>query len=232
MITIRRSADRGYFDHGWLQTYHTFSFADYRDPEHRGLSKLRVINQDRVQPGQGFSTHGHENMEILSVVLDGVLEHKDSMGNGSQIRAGDVQFMSAGSGVTHSEFNASQTEPVHFLQMWVLPAERGTRPRYAQKHFSAGQCSGGLCLFASPDGREGSIRIGQDVNLYGSLLRPGETIEERWPSGRPGWLHVSRGALCLNDHVLEEGDGAALQDEEHLRILGRKETEFVLFDLP
>ncbi len=232
MITIRKSNERGHFDSGWLDTYHTFSFADYHDPRHMGFSVLRVINQDRVQPGRGFGTHGHRNMEIISYVLEGVLEHRDGMGNGSRILPGEVQFMSAGTGVTHSEFNASDREPVHLLQMWILPERRGTPPRYDQKKFPEEERRGRLRLLVSPDGRDGSIVIGQNVDLYGALLPAGAAVEHRLAPGRSAWLHVALGRLRLNDCPLGPGDGAGIRDEERLVLTAEEDTEIVLFDLP
>lgn len=232
MIRVRRSDERGHADHGWLDTYHTFSFASYRDPNHMGLSELRVINQDRVQPGQGFGTHGHQDMEILSYVLEGVLEHKDSMGTGSRILPGQVQFMSAGSGVTHSEYNGSDEEAVHFLQMWVLPAENGTEPRYDDKTVFERTDDTGYHLAASPDGREGSIRIGADVSMYVGRLTAGDDVTHASAPGRRAWLHVARGAIQVNDVELEAGDGAAVTDETRLELRSPSSGEFVLFDLP
>ena len=232
MIAVRKSGDRGHFDHGWLETYHTFSFADYQDPQHMNFSVLRVINQDWVQPGKGFGTHGHRNMEIITYVLDGVLEHKDSMGNGSRIEPGDVQFMSAGSGVTHSEFNGSDETTVHLLQMWIIPARNGTAPRYDQKRFGDGERCGRLRLLVSPDGRDGSIVIGQDASLYGSILAAGESVEHRPPAGRSTWIHLARGSIALNDTRLDAGDGAGIRDEPRLTIAADEPSELVLFDLP
>lgn len=231
MITPRRSADRGHADHGWLDTYHTFSFAHYHDPDFMGFSDLRVLNQDRVAPGQGFGTHGHDNMEIVSYVLEGVLEHKDSMGTGSQVVPGDVQLMSAGTGVTHSEFNGSESDPLEFLQMWVIPAERGTEPRYEQRHFSEQERANTLRLVASPDGADGSLTLGQDTRLYAGTLAPGATMTHEVPPRRRLWLHVARGSIELNDLTLGPGDGAAIQDESALRFEGREQAELVLFDL-
>jgi len=232
MIDIRRSEDRGHFDHGWLQTYHTFSFADYQDPEFMGFSKLRVINQDWIQPDSGFNTHGHENMEIISYVVEGVLEHKDSMGNGSCIRPGEVQFMSAGSGVTHSEFNHSSEEVTHLLQMWVLPEKRGTPPRYDQKSFPLAERRGRLRLLVSPDGENGSIVIGQDVRMYGGLLAADRRTSHELSPGRWAWLHLARGRMSLNGQSLGPGDGAGIRDETHLDLGGVDDAELVLFDLP
>ena len=232
MITPRRSQERGHADHGWLDTYHTFSFADYYDPRLMGFSVLRVLNQDRVARGKGFGTHGHRDMEIVSYVLDGVLEHRDSMGNGSQMRPGEVQIMSAGTGVTHSEFNASPDQELHFLQMWIMPARTGTRPRYGQKEFPAAERRGKLRLVVSADGASGSLTIGQDVRLFAGLLDRGETIEHELPAGRCGWIHVARGHLALNGLALGPGDGAAIRDERRLSLDGGEAAELVLWDLP
>jgi len=232
MLTLRRSADRGHADHGWLDSRHTFSFGDYHDPDHMGFSVLRVLNQDRVQAGQGFPTHGHRDMEIVSYVLEGVLEHKDSLGNGSQMRPGDVQLMSAGTGVMHSEFNASPQAGLHFLQMWILPARRGVAPRYAQQAYPEAERRGRLRLVVSPDAREGSLPIGQDARLYIGLLDGKERIRHELPAGRAAWLHVARGALQLNGTALDAGDGAALRDERVLDLGRGRAAEFVLWDLP
>jgi hypothetical protein len=187
-VIVRRASERGLADHGWLKSFHTFSFADYHDPAHMGFRSLRVINEDRVQPGQGFGTHGHQDMEILSYVLEGQLEHKDSMGTGSVIRPGDVQRMSAGTGVRHSEYNPSSSEPVHFLQIWFLPDRRGLKPSYEQKTFPAAERTGKLRLVASPDGRDGSLTIHQDASLYASLLGRGESVTHTLAAGRAVWL--------------------------------------------
>ncbi len=232
MIQIRRSQDRGHANHGWLAANFTFSFADYYDPEWMHFGPLRVINQDRIQPAQGFGTHGHKDMEIVTYVLDGVLEHKDSMGNGSQIRPGEVQFMSAGSGVTHSEFNGSDTEPLHLLQMWVFPSETGTTPRYEQKTFSEEQRRKGLCLVVSPEGEDGSLTIGQDARLYAALLGPGERRTHELAPGRSAWLHVARGRLRLKGQELGPGDGAGIRAETQLDLQGIEDAELVLWDLP
>jgi len=232
MITPRRSAERGHADHGWLNTYHTFSFADYHDPDFMHFGPLRVLNQDRVAPGQGFGTHGHRDMEIVSCVLQGVLEHKDSMGNGAQMRPGEVQLMSAGSGVTHSEFNGSRSEPLHFLQMWVLPRRRGTPPRYEQKAFSEEERRGRLLLVVSPDGRQGSLTIDQDARLHLGLLERAERAEHLLAPGRCAWLHVARGSVTLNGETLGPGDGAGIRDESHLSLVGVESAELVLWDLP
>ncbi len=232
MIHIRRSEERGHADHGWLDTYHTFSFAGFRDPEFDRFSLLRVLNQDRVAPGQGFGTHGHQDMEIVSYVIEGRMEHKDSMGNGSVMRPGEVQLMSAGSGVTHSEFNGSTAEPLHFLQMWVHPAQKATPPRYAQKHFAEDVRRGKLCLVASPDGEDDALVIGQDVRLYLGLLDGDEAIQHSMPANRAGWLHVARGSLALNGQQLGPGDGAAIRDEPALGITEGDGADFLLWDLP
>lgn len=231
MITIRRSGERGHADHGWLDTFHTFSFGHYHDPEFMGFGPLRVINQDRVAPGKGFGTHGHRDMEIVSYVLDGVLEHEDSMGNGSQMRPGEVQLMSAGSGVTHSEFNGSQEDRLHFLQMWVEPRTRGTPPRYEQKAFSEAERRGHLRLVVSPDGADGSLTIDQDARLWVGLIGAGESVAHELPAGRRAWLHVARGCLELGADRLDAGDGAAIEGRSTLALHGREESELVLWDL-
>lgn len=231
MITKRPSDARGHADHGWLETWHTFSFAQYHDPRHMGFRDLRVINQDIVAPGGGFQTHGHDNMEIVTYVLSGSLSHKDSMGNGSSILPGEVQLMSAGTGVTHSEFNSSDSEPVELLQMWVLPAEQNTEPRYDQKAFPAQEREGKLRLVVAPDGADGALRIGQDTRLYVSTLRAGESVEHALAPGRGAWLHVARGSLRLNGEPFGPGDGAAITDTPSLTFEGLDEAEFVLFDM-
>lgn len=232
MISVRRSGERGFADHGWLKTYHTFSFADYHDPEFTQFSVLRVLNQDRVQPGMGFGAHGHRNMEIISYVLEGVMAHKDSMGTGSQIRPGEVQLMSAGTGVTHSEFNASDDDDLHFLQMWVLPARANTAPRYEQRSFSDEQRRARLALVVSPDGRDGSLTIGQDICLYAGSFSSGERDELKLDTGRAAWLHVARGSVRVNGAELGPGDGAGIAQESSLAIEGVDDAELVLFDLP
>ena len=231
MIHVRKSNERGHADHGWLDTHHTFSFADYYDPENMGFRALRVINEDRVQPGQGFGTHGHRDMEILSYVLEGGLSHKDSTGGGGVIRPGDVQRMSAGTGVMHSEFNASRSEPVHFLQIWLLPERRGIAPGYEQKHFPAEQRQGQLLLVASPDAAEGSLKIHQDARVYSSLLGKGQTVNQDLAPGRHAWVQVARGKVRLGDVVLAAGDGAALSDERSVTLTGEEPSEVLLFDL-
>ena len=230
MISIRRASERGHFDHGWLNTYHTFSFADYHDPRFMGFRALRVINDDRVAPGQGFGEHRHRDMEIVSYVLEGALAHRDSMGNSGVIRPGDVQRMSAGTGVQHIEFNGSQTDPVHFLQIWILPESQGTTPGYEQKTFPPETRRGKLRLIGSRDGREGSVTIRQDVDAFASVLETGQEVRHVLAPGRHAWLQVAAGALNLNGHPLGEGDGAAVTDEDELDIAG-KGSEFLLFDL-
>ncbi len=232
MITIRRAEDRGHFDHGWLNTYHTFSFADYHDPEHMGFHSLRVINEDRVQAGQGFGTHPHRDMEIVSYVLEGGLQHRDSMGNGSIIRPGEVQRMSAGTGVTHSEFNASKDELVHFLQIWLLPAKGGIKPGYEQKAFAPKEMAGRLRLVASTDGREGSVTIHTDAVLHAGRFGKGGTCELALASGRHAWVQIARGQARINGQNLRAGDGAALSGEAAVRIEGIEASEVLVFDLP
>jgi redox-sensitive bicupin YhaK (pirin superfamily) len=231
MITLRRAKDRGHFDHGWLNTYHTFSFADYHDPKHMGFRGLRVINEDRVQPGQGFGTHPHRDMEIITYVLEGGLEHQDSMGNGSVIKPGEVQRMSAGTGVTHSEFNASKAEIVHFLQIWLLPSERGIKPGYEQKVIDRNEQMGRLRLVASPDGRDSSVTIHTDARLYAGRFDKGATAELAIPRARHAWVHVACGKARINGHDLEAGDGAALSDEPTVRVEGVDASEVLVFDL-
>ncbi len=231
MIDLRRAEERGHADHGWLDTRHTFSFADYWDPRYPGFRGLRVINEDRVQPGQGFPTHGHRDMEIVSYVLAGALEHKDSMGTGSVIRPGDVQRMSAGSGVQHSEYNHSRDEIVHFLQIWLLPAGRGLEPGYEQKHFPDAEKRGRLRLIASRDGAESSVTIHTDARIYASVLEPGQEVAHRLGAGRHAWIQVTRGAVTLDGHLLGQGDGAAVSGEPALAITGKEPAEILLFDL-
>ncbi|MEM6571498.1 MAG: pirin family protein [Planctomycetota bacterium] len=231
-MLARRSGERGHADHGWLDTYHTFSFANYHDPNHMGFGPLRVLNQDRVTGGNGFPKHGHKDMEIVSYVLDGVMEHKDSMGNGSQMRPGDVQLMSAGDGVLHSEFNASRDASLHFLQMWVLPAERETEPRYEQKAFTREERSGALRLVVSPDGADGSLTIGQDARLYAGLFAAGEETRQALGAGRGAWLHVATGSVEVNGQVFGPGDAAALTDGDHFVVRGVEEAELVVWDVP
>ena len=232
MITIRRSGERGRADHGWLDTRHTFSFADYWDPDHVNFRALRVLNEDRVVPSAGFGTHGHTDMEILTYVLSGALAHKDSLGSGSTIVPGDVQYMSAGTGVRHSEFNASATEPVHFLQVWLLPDRRGHVPRYGQRTFPEDERRGRLRLVASGTGEAGSIEIRQDVRLHAAVLREGESVPLEIAEGRHLWVQVARGAAEVNGHRLEAGDGLAASDETTFTIRGAgEEAELIVFDL-
>jgi redox-sensitive bicupin YhaK (pirin superfamily) len=230
MITVSPAAARGHTDIGWLDSRHTFSFGEWYDPAHMGFRALRVINDDRVAPGGGFPTHGHADMEIVSYVLEGGLEHKDSIGTGSVIRPGDVQRMSAGTGVRHSEFNASRTEPVHFLQIWIIPDRRGHKPGYEQKNFPEAERSGRLRLVASSDGREGSVTLHQDVALYAGVLDEGQQAKLALAPGRHAWVHVARGGATVNGKRLGEGDGAAVSDERALTIDGHG-GEVLVFDL-
>lgn len=227
MITLRPADDRGHVDFGWLDSRHTFSFGSYHDPAHMGFGHLRVINEDRVSPRGGFDTHGHRDMEIVSYVIEGALAHRDSTGSSGVITPGEVQVMSAGRGIRHSEMNGSHSEPVHFLQMWVLPAKQGTEPRYAQKHFEPRD---GLTLLASPDAREGSLAIGQDTDLYRALLRAGAT-EALTLRGRRAWVQVVRGALGVNGVGVSEGDGAAVEGEAALSLVATSDAEVLVFDL-
>ncbi len=232
MIRVRRSAERGHFDHGWLNTYHTFSFGDYRDEGFMGFRDLRVLNEDRVKPGDGFGTHGHRDMEIVTYVLEGELAHRDSMGNGSVIVPGDVQYMSAGTGVRHSEFNASDTRPVHFIQIWILPAAEGLAPRYDQKRFDDSQKAGRLCLVASGSPRDGAIEIRQDVRLYATVLKPGGSISLDLEKGRYLWAQALRGGVDLNGNRLEAGDGLSASEETAFQCAaGESGAELLLFDL-
>ena len=230
MITLRRADERGHADHGWLDTHHTFSFADYHDPEHMGFRTLRVINEDRVAPGQGFGTHPHRDMEIITYVLEGALEHRDSMGTGSVIRPHDVQRMSAGTGVTHSEMNHSRTDPVHLLQIWILPERRGLRPEYEQRRFEPEEKRRRWRLIGSRDGREGSITIHQDVDLFATLLGAGEELRYALRPGRHAWLQVARGRATVNGQPVSAGDGVAAEGEE-LLVRAEGEAELLLFDL-
>jgi redox-sensitive bicupin YhaK (pirin superfamily) len=231
MIRIRRAAERGHADHGWLDTRHSFSFADYHDPEHTGYRSLRVINDDRVTPGAGFPTHPHRDMEIISYVVEGALEHRDSMGNGSVIRPGDIQRMTAGTGVRHSEFNPSDTEGGRFLQIWILPERVGLDPGYEQKHFPETERRGRLRLAVSRDGREGSIKLHQDAEIYAGLLDDGDRVTHDLAAGRGAWIQVIRGRLRVGEHDLNEGDGAASDDEASVSIVGVEQAELLLFDL-
>lgn len=232
MLQIRKSEDRGPAEHGWLSSRHSFSFADYRDPAHMGFGPLRVINEDRVQPGQGFGTHAHQDMEIISYILEGALEHKDSLGTGSVIRYGDVQRMSAGTGVRHSEFNHSADEPVHFLQIWILPDKQGIAPSYEEKHFTAESKCGGLRLIASQNGRDGSVLVHQDVAVFASILSGKDRLEHELATGRIAYLHVIRGELSANGMALKGGDALKISDERQVVIDSARDTEFLLFDLP
>lgn len=232
MILLRSADERGHAQHGWLDSYHTFSFGDYHDPHYMGFRQLRVINEDRLAPGKGFPTHPHRDMEIISYVLDGALEHRDSLGNGSIIRPGEVQRMSAGTGVTHSEFNHSHTEPVHFLQMWILPEQTGLPPSYEQRAFSDEEKRGNFRLIASRDGWNGSVTIHQDVDLYAVLLDAGARVSHQLAPGLHAWVQVARGAVTVNETALKAGDGAAISDEVRLVIHGREASEVLLFDLP
>jgi len=229
MIEIRRAEQRGRADHGWLDSRHTFSFADYYDPQHVEFGPLRVINEDRVQAGAGFGTHAHRDMEIISYVLEGALEHKDNIGNGSIIKPGDVQRMSAGPGVVHSEYNASKVSPVHFLQIWILPRRAGLPSGYEQKYFSDDEKRGRLRLCVSPDGADGSVRIQQDLRMLATLVGGGSSVRHVF-GGRKGWLHVARGAAVANGLDLEAGDGAAIDGEETIAISSKDTAEVLLFD--
>lgn len=231
MITVRRARERGHADHGWLNSYHTFSFADYHDPKHMGFRALRVINEDRVQPGKGFGTHPHRDMEIVSYVLEGGLQHRDSMGTGSVIRPGDVQRMSAGTGVTHSEFNASDKELVHFLQIWLLPDQKGLQPSYEQKTFADDEKRGRLKIIASPDGRDGSVTIHTDTVVYAGIFEKGSSSTLTLARGRHVWVHVARGDVTVNGTSLAAGDAVALSDEHSVQLDGTTRGEVLVFDL-
>jgi redox-sensitive bicupin YhaK (pirin superfamily) len=232
MQQIRKSQERGRAEHGWLSSRHTFSFAEYRDPRHMGFGPLRVINEDRVQGGQGFGTHGHQDMEILSYVLGGALEHKDSMGNGSVLRYGDVQRMSAGTGVRHSEFNHSPDEPVHFLQIWLFPDRNGLAPSYEEKHFDVADKRGRLRLVASPDGREGSVLVHQDASIYASILDGADRAEHAVRGGRGVYVHVARGSVHVNGDLLSAGDALKATDVDAVVLDRANDAEVLLFDLP
>lgn len=230
MIHIRKSEERGHFDHGWLNTYHTFSFADYYDPEFMGFRSLRVINEDRVAPGGGFGTHGHRDMEIVSYVLEGALAHRDNIGQGGVIRPGDVQRMSAGTGVLHSEMNGSKEEPVHFLQIWILPERNGIKPSYEDKHFDEASRRGVLRLIAARGSKDGAVEVNQDVQIYAALLDDGASVTHNFAGNRHGWVQVARGRIELNGQTLSAGDGAAISDEPTITIRGNG-AEVLLFDL-
>ena len=231
MIQVRPAAERGRTDWGWLDSRHTFSFGDYWDPKYMGFRSLRVINDDRVRPGAGFGAHGHQDMEILSYVLEGALEHKDSSGGGGVIRPGEIQFMRAGTGVRHSEYNHSKAEPVHFLQIWIVPDKRGLPPTYGQLTFDREAARRGLVRLASRDGRDGGLQVQQDVELWVGDVPPGERRELPLGPGRHAWVHVARGAVTLNGTALREGDGAAVSDEPKLSLVGEREAEVLVFDL-
>ncbi len=231
MLTKRPSQERGHANHGWLDTFHSFSFAGYYDPTHMGFRSLRVINEDRVDPDRGFETHPHSDMEIITYVLEGALKHQDSMGNGSIIRPGDVQRMSAGTGVLHSEINASREENVHLLQIWILPDQEGLDPSYEQKHFTPDEKYGRLRLVASKNGRDGSVTIHQDADLYAAVLDPNQSVTHQFQAARAGWIQVARGKVTLDGSTLNSGDGAALQDVQTVQIVGLRPSEILLFDL-
>jgi redox-sensitive bicupin YhaK (pirin superfamily) len=230
-MQIRRADERGHAEHGWLDSHHTFSFADYYDPAHMGFRTLRVINEDRVQPARGFGTHSHRDMEIVTYVLEGELAHKDSMGNEGIIRPGDVQRMSAGTGVTHSEFNASRDRLVHFLQIWILPAQRGQRPGYEQKAFPEAERRGRLCLIASPGGRDGSVTVRQDAEIHAALLGADQRATLELRAGRGAWIHVVRGAATVAGQSLGAGDAIAVEEPGAVELVGRDSAEILVFDL-
>jgi redox-sensitive bicupin YhaK (pirin superfamily) len=231
MLKIRKSSERGHFDHGWLDTYHTFSFGDYYDPAQMGFRALRVINEDRVAPGAGFGMHGHRDMEIVTLVLSGALEHKDSLGHGEVLRPGELQHMSAGSGIRHSEFNPSATEPTHLYQIWLLPREKGLEPSYHQQKFDAAERAEKWQLVASPDGAEGSLPIEQDAKIYLADLPAGGKLDFELAANRHAWLQVLRGSVELNGHALSTSDAAAVSDEAQLLLKSSAPSEIMLFDL-
>jgi redox-sensitive bicupin YhaK (pirin superfamily) len=230
-LNIRRADERGHADHGWLNSHHTFSFADYYDPAHMGFRSLRVINDDRVAPGMGFGTHPHRDMEIFSYVLEGALQHKDSMGNGSVLKPGQIQLMSAGRGITHSEFNPSPREPLHFLQIWIQPRERGLTPSYTEWRPKSEQADAAKVLVISPDGRDGSATIHQDADIYRIRLQPGQTVTHELKRGRGAWLQIAEGVLSINDNPLTSGDGASVEEPGTLTLAATQPTEAILFDL-
>ena len=232
MLEVRKSEERGNANHGWLQSKHTFSFGDYRDPKHVGFGPLLVINEDRVAPGQGFGTHGHRDMEIISYVLEGALEHKDSLGTGSVLHYGDVQRMSAGSGVRHSEFNGSASEQVHFLQIWIEPNVKGIPPSYEEKHFAPETKQGKLRLVASSDGREGSVLIHQDAAIYAAILNGADSVEHSLAAGRTGYVHVVRGQVTVNGTALSGGDALKISAEAAIHLTLAEAAEVLVFDLP
>ncbi len=230
-VTIRRASERGRADHGWLDSHHTFSFTDYYDPAHMGFRSLRVINDDRIAPGHGFGTHPHRDMEIFSYVLEGALQHKDSMGNGRVLKPGQIQLMSAGRGVTHSEFNPSPSEPMRLLQIWIQPRQRGLTPSYTEWHPQPGHADEPKVLVISPDGRDGSATIHQDAEVYRIRLQPGQTVTHELKAGRGAWLQIAEGALTLNGVALATGDGASTEEPGTLKLTASKATEALLFDL-
>lgn len=231
MLTVRKAEERGHFDHGWLQTNHTFSFASYQDPQHMGFRTLRVINEDVVQGGQGFGTHPHRDMEIVTYIVGGTLEHRDSTGTSSVIRAGEVQRMTAGTGVTHSEYNPSPVEPVHLLQIWILPEKAGLAPSYEQRYFSEEEKRGRLRPLVTPDGREGSLTIHQDASLFASSLAAGQQVSHRLEPSRHAWLQLIRGVVGADGVSLKAGDAVAVSEEDTLTVSAREAAEFLLFDL-
>lgn len=231
MLTLRKASERGNANHGWLNTYHTFSFANYYDPQHMGFRSLRVINEDRIAPGMGFGTHPHRDMEILTYVVEGGLAHKDSMGTSSIIHAGEVQIMSAGTGITHSEFNASSTDSVHLLQIWILPNQKSLQPRYDQKFFSEADKQDKLCLVVSPHEEDGSVLIHQDLNLYATVLNAGKQVEHPLDSNRYAWIQVVKGDILLNGQPLTAGDGVAMSEADKIVLEGKSKSEVLLFDL-
>jgi len=231
MITIRKAKERGHFDHGWLDTYHTFSFDQYHDPAHTHFRSLRVINEDSVAAAHGFPTHSHRDMEIITYILAGALEHRDSMGNGSVIRPGDVQRMTAGTGVSHSEFNPSPSEPCHLLQIWIMPNARNLTPGYEQKFFADDERQGKLRLIASPAGADGAVSINQDARVYASLLDAGQSLNHLIDQNRSAWLQLARGSVAVNNAQLSAGDGAAITKESSVEISAAEDSEFLLFDL-
>jgi quercetin 2,3-dioxygenase len=231
MIVTRKAQERGHANHGWLNTYHTFSFANYYDPSYLGFRSLRVINEDKVIAGAGFGTHGHRDMEIITYVLDGAIEHKDSIGNGSIVRPKEVQRMSAGTGILHSEFNPSKTDPVHLLQIWIVPNEKGLQPSYEQQKFELETNAGQLNLIAAPGGRNGSVTVHQDVNLYAGILDTGDRVSYPLKPQRHAWIQVAKGAIELNGISLDAGDGAAISEESEFTIVAQQKAEVLLFDL-
>jgi len=231
MIRIRKAKERGHFNFGWLDTYHTFSFGDYYDPSFMGFRSLRVINEDFVHAGRGFPKHSHRDMEIITYILEGGLEHRDSMGNGSVIRPGDVQRMTAGTGVSHSEANPSAENSVHLLQIWIMPQERGLTPGYEQKFFSDELKQGSLCLIASADGRDGSVMVNQDVSVYGAVVDNGQAVNHQLAPNRHAWIQVARGGVVVNGENLDQGDGSAISGESKLTVTGQNRAEILLFDM-